>query len=555
LSIAYNRITDDFEKIETSTATNLIGSKFILRPLDYILLILGARDYSYIMDSSHMLDNEVTSLYPIASYHMLQFILFMLSFKNAYIRHLFNFRKDKKTGVASEIFFKCISWVYSKYQIPKSTDFSTTVIYTRRNRGFRFYHTENTINMVYNFSSRPFAFLVMPFKFLLNPRSNIKRKKKGGDPIYIELFCNKTSMLTWPLYAPKLKLSNLSDIEFAFKNDVLEYLPRFYYNRYDQYHHILIKKGTAGRTGSGGGNSAFNKFGNELTREEQTNFMTRTDLNKKNIGIEISEELADGYILQRKMLDKKLGLVSKTDEEIAQELFYKLKEEKFERIEKVDELDEFYLKSIIIRRPPTAKINTMLNGTNGVYLLHNGVARFKELLSMEILHHKEKINNDIIKVTQRSIEIRYKKEEGGKTIYIPFSKVVDMNNKPYLLSNKFMRLVDAVYGGKYELHGLLKYAEIYSRLFNHFGNKIIWFILGTEFKNYTGFNFEKYLDRKKQKQNNSLRPTFVNFEALLERPKKMDFIFKRLKYSNMYSRQREILVRKKFLLPPPAKHY
>ncbi len=524
--ITYNDITGDFELGSTST----VRDKFTAKPLDYLILIIGARDYRYIMDNNHILDNEVTSLYPIISYPILQFILFMMSFKNDYIRHIFNFRKDRIHGIYSDFFFKCINSMYKEYPIPKPTGFRNIILDTRFNKGFRFYHDDTIMNMVYNFSNRPFTFLTLPLKFVLSPVVNCT---KQGDPRYIKLFCKNTNVLTWQKYASKLRL-NFKDLEFAFKNDVLEFLPRFYFNRYNQYHDIMIKKGTAG--------IIKNSTDMLLTREDQMNFMTRTDLYKKNINIEINKELADGYVLQKKTLDKKLGI--KTDvEEIKQRLFHKLKEEKYKRIKAVDELDEFYIKSIIIRRSPRARINTYLNSTNGIYLLHNGVARFKELLFMEMLYHRKKINNNNIKMSDRSFKIY-----DGKTTNITPSEIIDLDNRPYLLSNKIMKLVDSMY--RYELHGLLKYAEIYARFFNYLGNDVMYFILGTELANYTGFKFERYLEKKGKGWG-----TFINFEFLLERPARIDHIFKRLRHAQIYTHKKEAQVRKKFLLGPPVKHY
>ncbi len=85
-----------------------------------------------------------------------------------------------------------------------------------------------------------------------------------------------------------------------------------------------------------------------------------------------------------------------------------------------------------------------------------------------------------------------------------------------------MDLVDRIYG-KHEVHHIIKYAQIYTRLFSHLGNRGAWLILGAELPGYTKFNYAKHVKRWNRMMREedfvveSKDFTFRNFERMMYR--------------------------------------
>ena len=117
-----DRVTDDVLLGDASEHESFIGDRYVLTPKDYILLVLGARDYNYLMheNTHHMLDNECTSLYPLESHTMLQFILFMVSHKSPRMAHLLKFKKSMVDGVLSNVVKSLVTTKNRKKPLPNS---------------------------------------------------------------------------------------------------------------------------------------------------------------------------------------------------------------------------------------------------------------------------------------------------------------------------------------------------------------------------------------------------------------------------------------------------
>ena len=477
--IAFDPVTDDV--VLGGSEQNIVGAKYVPTEMDCLLLIAGARDYNYLMfeNSGHTLDHECTSLFPICSFNMLQFILFLICQKSPRMAHLFRFRKDKEYGVCSDVFHGLVIKPPRK-QLPNSV------------------------------SERPLEHLKMPTHFLITPQYTLPRTEKS--PIsnrYTRLFLERegTRMLTNRKYPVRLKLEKLVDLEHIFKTDVLFYMPRFYQNHYQNAHDELARVSNILRIM--GMADPSNDY--EMPRASFSSPISYSDRKKREMRMDLDGDTIAAIHSNIKRFFADLGLkgeIPSLEEETKRYLgILKGEEMKSVPIVSKSELDEFFLKSILIRRPPHVKINTPANMTNGVYLLKNGVNRFRELVLMEVLNNPEEIMGnrsrplrktqkqynimDHVYVGPRSIELRY---GDRKTKRLKMSEVIDLSNKPFLLSKKFMRLVDRIYG-KHEIHHLIKYAQIYTKVFNHMGERGVWFFLGTELADHTDFDYSEYLTR------------------------------------------------------------
>ena len=169
-----------------------------------------------------------------------------------------------------------------------------------------------------------------------------------------------------------------------------------------------------------------------------------------------------------------------------------------EPITSEQEVHEFLLKSILLRRPPHSAMNTAMNRTNGFYLLKGGVARLRELAYMEILNSPAEMVGggkglmDLVNIGQRWIEVSGGHGKTRKRLGI--YDIVDMDNRPFLLKQSFMDLLDRIYG-RHEVHLLIKYAQVYTRLFNHLGADVALFLLGAELSGYTEFDYARHVER------------------------------------------------------------
>ena len=232
-----------------------------------------------------------------------------------------------------------------------------------------------------------------------------------GSRPFTFLSVRKKEILPQQIYGKEKSVGN--------KIDVLLTLPRFYYN----YYHSIINKDKA-------------------------------TTNKMNINFQIPEE-------NIRMIMKETGLSIERIKEIMKGDIERKKPMS------VDEVEEFFLKSIAIRykrRKP-----------RGIYLLRNGVARFRE-----IVFHQSNIpsNNDILNMDTFHLD--------GKKI--GFKDMVDLDNKPYLLKKSFMDRIDKYY----RKNSFIKYIEVYAALFgNH--EHTAYYVLGKYLLDWKNKNtFSKY---------------------------------------------------------------
>ena len=416
--------------------------------LDYLILIIGARDKDYLLENNRFItDNHATSLFPIYSYNMLSFILYLMTLHFPACYHLFDFKTDKIEGVSSKLFNKLIKQ-----------------------------KKENKKSPVYDFASRSFAFLEFPKKgFIISPHylnlpTIVRREKNKYTNLYIE-----KNIRTLTDFRTGGKFSNMIPLLTPFKLDVLFYIPRFYKQFYYQKHQYSLGK-------------AVQKDWSDIDRQKENIDMGFTPKRIKKINSNIK-----GFF-------EKLGLNSV-------KCLYNSVDRTNSLISSLDELHEFYLKSILISRHPSLKLNTKKNRTNGVYLLHNGVGRFKELLFDELLG-----NEDIdykISIKEKFIHFKGKKESRLFSI----KKTFDFNSRT-LIDKKFLRIVNQVYKN-YPLHRFVFLAYLYIHLFNQYGDDLVYLLLADRFK--TEFNYQRFCERFEKSYTQKMAKsyfTFKNFETI-----------------------------------------
>lgn len=317
----------------------------------------------------------------------------------------------------------------------------------------------------YSFANREFVYLKMPHSLSL---TNVPTYTKKDDSWMYKLFIEgDTRMLRHPHYQPnRLKPKDMIELESIFKEDVLLYMPVFYHN---YYLHLNTLKGL---------------------------YISKTDRKKEVLKLGLSDDGKSRLLEKKRKFFESLGSVDKP------QLKYKVQKE----IDSEDELHEFFLKSILVRRNPNERINTRLNNTNGVYLLQRGVALFREAVLQDILSSRIIPDFSFIDIKERNIFID-KKVKSRDSVY-------DFNSK-YLLKEDIHRIIQYKYKG---LHRLLKYIQIYSHLV--YSDNSCYYLLATipSLREYTGWNGI----RNKEK----LHRTFRAFERIpTQNIKKLSRIF------------------------------
>lgn len=447
-----------------------IGEKRkVVNPIDYLTLIIGARDIKYLLsDNKNILDNENTSLYPIYSQFMLQFILYLLTFHFPFLGTMFDFKPHRKYGVFSQTFHDILFNMYNKRPILHTH-------YT----DLRNVKPSNT----YSFANRMFETLQMP-KFIIPKR--YLSIENNDDKLYV-----KDNIKSITKYNEKNKPYNMTQLIGPFKTDVLLYLTQFYFNYYNEYYEDLIKTG----------------------RRIKDHF-TYIDKQKMTLDIGVDEELIE-------KISANIRLFHGKEVKIKNLKLY-CRDYGFWDNEK--ELHEFFLKSILIRRNPKHRLNTRLNRTNGIYLLPKGAGRFKELLKGEILRNG-KLEN-YIDITPKLLYIHLKNnphpKKGALIKHLDFK-----NNKPFLLDSKFIELANLIYKN-HPLHRFVFYAQSYTKLFNQYGDKLVFLLLAEYFPTYFNFNLFKnravrrteYHITNRRKEGSKM--SFECFERLFFKKKRID---------------------------------
>lgn len=417
--------------------------------LDYLILIIGARDKDYLIENNrNILDNHCTSLFPIYSYNMLSFILYLLTLHFPACYHLFDFKTDRIEGVSSKLFNKLIKQRQQK---------------------------ENKKFQVYDFASRPFAYLEFPKKgFIISPHYFNLPEKVVQKNKYTNLYIEKNIRVLTD-FRTGGKFSNMIPLLSPFKLDVLFYLPRFYKQLYYQKHQYSLGK-------------AIQKDWSNIDRQKEIIDMGFTPKQIKKINLKLKDFF------------EKLGLNSV-------KCLYNSVDRSDSLIYGIEELHEFYLKSILISRHPNLRLNTKKNRTNGVYLLHNGVGRFKELMFDEILGNEDMLDYKI------SIKEKFIHFKGKETRLFSINKTFDFNSKT-LLDKKFLRIVNQVYKNL-PLHRFVFLAHLYIHLFNQHGDDLVYLLLADRFK--TEFNYQRFCERFEKSYTQKIAKgyfTFKNFETI-----------------------------------------
>lgn len=328
-------------------------------------------------------------------------------------------------------------------------------------------------------------------------------------------------------FSRKLGFRNAGQLKF--KKEVLLYLPRFYFNVYSRYHEVTRKVASINQL-------KFMADTTNLHEYERASFhnplFSKIEKQKLYFSTGMDETQALEFL---KGLDISY-------EELKSRLTGEGREEP---ITDIYELNEFMIKSILVRRPPTSAINSPSNRTNGVYLLNKGVGKFRQLVLTEIM---KGANFEYIHVTDKFIEIKYGgllkgRKKNTKRKRLPVNEIVDFNNKPTLLNQRFVDLIDKVYA-KYPIHRVLKFAQVYVRLFNQFGNNGVYYLLGTEFDclDYTKFlgnisSFRKFEEMLFGKGRRTYPPEGTEFNR----------IAKKFMRTRFYPRRRYDVIVTKFL--------
>ena len=465
LFVRVDRVTDDVLLGDASEHESFIGDRYVLTPKDYILLVLGARDYNYLMheNTHHMLDNECTSLYPLESHTMLQFILFMVSHKSPRMAHLLKLKKSMVDGVLSTVVKSLVTTKNRKKPLPNSI-------------------TEGD-----------FALLRMPRRFVLTPRHfPLQKTPPVNLNNHTRLYCGTTEMLTHRQFFARIQLDTITDLEHVFKTDVLFFLPRFYFNHYSHIYGELQRKSSVLRT------MGLAEPTDVQGRGLHSSVFSFTDRRKMHLRMQVDDDALKNIHRNTKRFYEKMGQnPPPLDEKERKRYLWHLSSSHEEHITSEQEVHEFLLKSILLRRPPHSAMNTAMNRTNGFYLLKGGVARLRELAYMEMLNSPEMVGGkkglmDLVNIGQRWIEVSGGHGKTRKRLGI--YDIVDMDNRPFLLKQSFMDLLDRIYG-RHEVHLLIKYAQVYTRLFNHLGADVALFLLGAELSGYTEFDYARHVER------------------------------------------------------------
>ena len=531
-SLQYNKATDEFQLVELEPAT--LKPPRELTALDYITFVLGARDYNYIFNENKLrLDNEVTSLYPICSFEMLHFIIYLLTKLDPVANHIFDFKKDKKYGVYSQVFHDTVQSVYKKFPLP-SVEFIIEGGVKRRRKNIEFiYNDEDKGHLAYNLNNREFSYL------RLHSKPRLLQNYFPHTPTYL----NKLANLAQKQDTLYIKYSNKEVKKIKelghFKMEILLYLPRFYFNSYSRLWEITSKISTIGnilKMKNSDNPYEFNTSKNLL--------FTKLDKQKMYLSTGIDYELGETFRSNLKEYFDKIGAQVEIAPGDLTDIFVGKRRE--EPITDIYELNEFMIKSILVRRAPNDPINTPVNNTNGVYLLNKGIGRLRLWVTDEIY---EGARDDYLYTSTRFLKVKNKK------LGVP--AIIDYDS-PYLLNKKIIELIDMIYD-KHPVHRVIKYADIYTRLFNQFGNNVIWFLLGAHLD--TDFDLEQCLQNKELlksrngKKGHRLPDTlFEKFEELITyHEKHLVVLLTRMIKHNYYSKSRKEYMLDKFKILPDSR--